>query len=230
MDHRTGKRTSLLIMAFGVLAALPASAAPVGTFNIDGCSGSGVTVTALSINFESVCIQTGAGTFVTTADGNITPGLSGTIANLGNPFPAGFAFFSVNPGGGSVTFSPVTLGPGSANTNCAAPPCSIVAGSPFVLNGIVSTTVFLAVEGTVTDSSGSTTFVGQFSANFAGKSPLQLQQEFLMNGALSATTFAGSFVSQETPVIPEPSTLALAGLGAAFLGISQAMRRWKEKA
>lgn len=230
MDHRTGKRTSLLIMAFGVLAALPASAAPIGTLNFDSCIGGGVTVTALSIDFATGCVQTGAGTSLVTSLGNINPGLSGPITNVANPLPPGFVFFSFNPGGGFVTFEPTSLGPGVANTNCGAPPCSIVAGSPFVLVGGVSTTVFLPVAGIVTDSSGSSNFVGQLSANFAGMTPSQLQAAFLANGELTATTFAGSFVSQETPVIPEPSTLALAGLGAAFLGISRAMRQWKEKA
>lgn len=222
MNFRIAKRTTLLCAVLGVFYTFPVGATPIGTLNINSCLGGGVTVTATAIDFTNTCIQAGADTNFQTAEGTILPGPFGTIADLMDPFPPGFNFFSFNPGGGDVIFSPTSLGPGSANTVCSISPCSVVAGSPFILFGDVSTTVILPIVGTVTDSMGTSNFVGQFSANFAGKTPLDLQQEFAQFGQLSSTTFAGSFVAVP---IPEPGTVGMAVVGMVLLAFGRSGRK-----
>lgn len=219
MNIRSVKRTALLFLAAGVFCALPVSATPIGILNLDSCS-SGVSVKATEISFITPCVEAGGGTTLVSSFGPIVAGDQGTINNLSDPFPPGFTFFSFN--GGGLLFSPLSLGPGSGNDDCSISPCSIFPGSPFVVVGNGSTTVILAVHGLVFDATGISTFVGQFSANFAGVTPEQLQAEFLANGELSATTFSGSFVA--TP-IPEPQTLAMAGLGLALLAIYRISRK-----
>ncbi|MEO8100716.1 MAG: hypothetical protein ABI811_23665 [Acidobacteriota bacterium] len=207
----------------GVLLAIPASAAPLGTLNVDGCAGEGVTVYAALIDFgPTSCVQAGAGSNLTSAYGTITPGVTGTIVDLAGALPQTLMFFDP-PGGtaGILVFILTLAGPGSGNLDCSAPPCSVFAGSPIILNGALSTTAILPVSGTVDDGTGAVAFIGQFSSNFPGMSPSQVKAAFVAAGSLTST-YSGSIVIQ---AVPEPRTLATFGVGLLMLGLAGALRR-----
>jgi hypothetical protein len=222
---------SFLIVNLGILTT-QAFANPVGILNLANCSGQGVTVTSTTVVFAGNCIQTGAGTSVTTSFGLLLPGVTGTIANLpvtppSNPFmtfPVGvntLSFFLAGVGPGVIN----TICPGSLNPN--DPACSVFAGSPFILTpGAGGTTVRFDAHGVVSDASGPSNWNGSFSANFANQTPLDVRNAFVSSGSLSATTFAGSFALTATP-IPEPLTLSMLSLG--LLGIGVAIRRKARK-
>jgi hypothetical protein len=175
------------------------------------------------VDFTDPCIQAGAGTNVTSTFGNITQGQTGLISDLVGALPQIFMTFDP-PGGttGNLVFTLTAVGPGSSNTNCAAPPCSIIAGSPFIIDGSVSSTVQLPVAGTSVDAGGTTNWVGRFSANFPGLSPLQLQQQFQSSGQLSATTYSGSIV---LTAVPEPGSWVSLLSGLILIGTALQIRR-----
>jgi hypothetical protein len=121
-------------------------------------------------------------------------------------------------------FDLTSIGPGPANTACpdtfndADPICSIVAGSPFTVRpGTTGATVELAARGIARDGGPIlSTWLGKFSANFAGQTPADLQQQFASVGFITST-HSGDFT---VSFIPEPSTwtLMLVGGGLVLLG------------
>lgn len=171
------------------------------------------------------------------------------IAN-GNPITLGAGLGPNNPfisfvGNGtthaSVLYTVSTLGPGSANTNCAAAvnigdSCSVFAGSPIILTKTSSgTTVTLPGSGTVTDGAGLSNWVGQFQVPIAGMSPAQIQTFYCPSGTCTPADFgsgralsssqSGDFVST---VVPEPGTISMALIGGGLIAF--AMRRRKSRA
>ncbi|MEO5922592.1 MAG: PEP-CTERM sorting domain-containing protein [Bryobacteraceae bacterium] len=225
--------SGVLPLAAAVLMAGSAQGAPIGILSVDSCAGT-VRVDATSIDFTPQCVQAGSPTTITSTFGNIITGDQGTINDLVGPLPLGGVPFMIfdpgAPGGGLLTFILTSVGPGSANTNCAtATPsngCSVIAGSPFILTGnAASTTARLEIAGTVSDSSGLSTFVGSFSAPFAGQSPAQVAAMFASAGSITST-FSGQLI---LTAVPEPGGLALMGLGLLGVGLVS-RRRFKASA
>ena len=135
------------------------------------------------------------------------------------------------PGGdtGILNFILTSLGPGNTNTDCSTSPCSVFLGSPVTLTGDASgTTAILPAFGTVTDASGTSNWVGRFSANFGGQSPLAVQNQFNTDKSIQ-TGFSGSFALTVIPNVPEPGTFAMLGSGLAFVGLGMLRRRRNQK-
>lgn len=161
-------------------------------------------------------------------------------AGLGpnNPF---ISFVGNGTTHATVLYTVSTLGPGSANTNCAGAvnvgdSCSVFSGSPIILTKTSSgTTVSLPGAGTVSDGHGLSNWVGQFQVPIAGMSPAQIQTFYCPSGTCTAADFAanralsssqsGDFVST---VVPEPGTISMALIGGGLIAF--AMRRRKSRA
>lgn len=220
----------------GVLALASVSivsATPLGSLTLNGCAGNQVRVSLTAVDWEPVgggtgCFVTGSGTNITYNGGSVLSGIEGLIVDLpAGPFPVvDFLTFSGNP---LLHFDLSSLGPGSANTACAGLPelgtCSALAGSPFVLQRQGgSTVVSLSVTGVARDGTApNSTWLGTFSATFAGQLPDAIQTTILGGGTITST-YAGSFVLTVGDV-PEPSTMALLGFGLAAAGLVRSRSR-----
>ncbi|MDE3168100.1 MAG: PEP-CTERM sorting domain-containing protein, partial [Acidobacteriota bacterium] len=215
-----------------------ASANPIGTMNLANCGGGGVTVTATQIIWspagtapDTGCIITGLGTNITWAGPTIGAGVTGNIMDLtAGILPVDhFIDLPAPPTSPSLDFVLTGIGPGSSNTNCAAATapgstCSVFAGSPFILtfDGVGTTTVGLSTRGTVTDSIGTTNWLGGFSTQF-NLTPAQIQGLFATAGQISST-YSAQFT---LTAVPEPVTTGLIGSGLIALAF---IRRRKNRA
>jgi len=232
----------VLLVALAFLCTPGATAAPVGTLDVASCVGGGVTISAVTIDFTpppgggAGCIQTGSTTAVTYtgAPGALGPGVPGTIQDLvlGGGVVLDFMIFTGHP---NLQFDLSGLGPGVANTACAAtftnpalPACSVAAGNPFLLapNGN-GTTITLPANGIARDASGIiSTWAGAYTTQFAGLTPQQIQNVILSGGSVSNVYF-GTFAVTTTNV-PEPTSMRL--LGGGLIGLGLAVRRRQKKA
>jgi hypothetical protein len=212
-----------------------ASGAVMGHLDLANCAGGGVTVNATTIDWTlpvgggNGCIQTGAGTNVTYSGGGpLLPGVTGTILDLtfGGGTVLDFMTFAGNP---NLHFDLTALGPGVSNTTCAGvlnpnlPSCSAVAGSPFILTPTATgTAITLSAIGIGRDASGpNSNFLGAFTTQIAGVTPLSIQTTIGGGGSISSTQ-SGDFT---ITVIPEPSTITMAGLGGLFVALFASRRK-----
>ena len=138
----------------------------------------------------------------------------------------------------TILYTIMQLGPGSANTNCAAAvnvgdSCSVFAGSPIILTKTTSgTSASLPGAGTVTDGAGLSTWVGQFQVPIAGMSPAQIQTFFCPSGTCTGSDFearralsssqSGDFLAT---VVPEPGTISMALIGGGLIAFAIRKRR-----
>jgi hypothetical protein len=110
----------------------------------------------------------------------------------------------------ALLYTVLSLGPGSANTNCLnltiGNSCSLFAGSPIMLtDNATGTTVTLAASGTATDGAGVSTWQGLFQVPITGMFPSQIQQFFCPNGTCDfasgmslSSSQSGDFVAAVT--------------------------------
>jgi hypothetical protein len=139
------------------------------------------------------CLDSGA---FTPAEGievaNNVPIVAGAGLAPNNPF---LQFAGNGVTHAAILYTATAVGPGSANTNCAAvvnvgDSCSLFAGSPIILTKSgTGTTITFSVVGTVTDGAGSSTWVGQFTGMVANQSPSQIQSFFCPSGTCQAADF-----------------------------------------
>jgi hypothetical protein len=224
----------LLSIAVGV--CIPAaSATPMGLLATANCPGGGVTVTATTIDWSPAgaggCTVTGDPTNVShtgTGGPALLPGVTGTITDLTlgvTMLPV--ANFMTFPG---LSFTLSAIGPGPGTTNCAGlsnfQSCAVYAGSPFGLTMLpTGTEVSLPVSGTVTDSTGTSTWTGAFTQPISNMTPAQVQTAICPGGALpcagggsTTTTYAGHFtVTAGQTIVPEPATLTSILLGGLLV-------------
>jgi hypothetical protein len=225
----------LLAVAVGVFTPA-ASATPMGILATANCPGGGVTVSASMIDWSPAgaggCTVTGDPTNVThtgTGGPALLPNVQGTIQDLTfgvTMLPV--ANFMTFPG---LSFTLTTIGPGPMNTTCAGltafQSCAAFAGSPFGLQLLPdnTTSVVLPVTGTVTDSTGTSTWVGAFTQPVSDMTPAQLQSLICpggvspcTGGGSKTTTYAGHFtITAGQTMVPEPATLSSILLGGLLV-------------
>lgn len=252
--------TLVLIVAAVAILVQPVSASPIGLLRLDSGSG-GVNVTLTTIDwFPPVGPPNGSfvvssGTTLTSAVGNPAVGSTGSMLdlNIANPLPVtGFITFPALPG---LAFDLASIGPGSANTNCASvtsigQSCSPFLGSPFILTLTpTGTGVLLGVGGTAHDGTPpNSTWLGTLSTQITVLStvpagtivtPLDIQNFFgctaasvgpggcTNQNALITSSYSGELNATVT-AIPEPTTFLL--LGGGFVGLAAILARRRKRA
>jgi len=226
----------LFLAALSVSAAI---AAPIsGTFQMNGI----VTATPTTFTWEGVggspadvfALSLGTGNFAT-EDG------TDTIHNLNNATepvnvqfaPQDFIDFTVAPGLPMLLVNFIPMGNGGS-AGCAAPPAGTTPPqtcTPVIPGGSPVTFQNNSVNGTVTGSSATWTLSGVtsdglsvwngiFTSQFVGQSFQDVLTTFATVGSVTASYSANVTVA----VVPEPTTLVIAGVGI-FLTILRYRRR-----
>jgi hypothetical protein len=252
------------VLAGGLFLVSNASASIMGTLNT-GSSGT-VTVNLTSVLFNPDSAAVGGGnsdvasstalSFVGCASGVLgSPGClslqEGITVN--SPVSAAsigennFLTFAAHP---LLDYSLLSIGPGSANTNCAAAnsngaSCSVFAGSPIILtfeNG--GTSVSLSVSGKASDAgigglAAGSNFVGSFTDPLNGTivtslgttiaaTPQAIQQFFCPAGVCAndgrsiTGSQSGNFFAS---AVPEPSPVFLSSIGILMLLVGIGFRK-----
>jgi PEP-CTERM motif-containing protein len=213
-----------------------AAASVTGSLLLDGGS---VTVSATSLNWNGPATVNPFTTLTYDSGTALATGPTSTV-DLENLPPSSlplsdFMTFTLAP---TLIFDLTTIGPGSSNTNCAAPPCSAFPGSPIILSqGSEGTVVDLGLSGIATDgTSPESTWIGEFSetiTSLPGDSgvitPLEVQDyfggPFTPNSVTITSTYSGTFVATLESTVPEPSTLTMALMGAGLMLIAVNRRK-----
>ena len=199
-----------------------ALASPVGVLNLANCSGGGAIVDLFTITWMPTgtvpgtgCIDTGLGTSVVYSGGTLGAGVAGNIKNQPSAPDHFMDFPAVSP---VLDFLLLGFGPGDANTVCTGlaigASCSVAAGSPFVLTNLGGgqSSVELEAHGTVSDTAGSSNWVGAFTTQL-NLTPDTIQSVILGGGSISST-----YSAQVVATAPEPLSMFLIGGGLIALG------------
>lgn len=235
-------RLPVLLLSSAALFASWSEAAVVGNLATGICTGGGgVTVSATTIDWLPTvsgadgCILTGTTTSVSHAGGLLGPSTQGRILDLTTAMSFPILDFMTFTGHPLLHFDLTSIGPGPGNTACpdtfndSDPICAVFAGSPFTIRpGSTGATVELAARGLARDGGPIVSnWIGKFSANFAGQTPADLQQQFFAVGSITST-HSGDFTMT---FIPEPSTwtLLIAGGGLILLARLQLTRRERRR-
>ena len=231
------KKALLTAMAVASLAILPATAQAVpiaGDLNLSGR----VTVDATTIDWlelggfltdNEFIVLDGTGYFNSL---DVTPGdaldLNSAIHPVGTPFSLpNFLKFDADPG---LSFELQFI------AECDPATC-LFPGTPFnayqqTVDGIVRTTVELAMRGQVTDSDNpgeSAAWIGTWSNAFIGVTIADLQAASGPNGPgeITAPYAADITVTTNVTEVPEPATLLTFGAGTALLAAHRRRRAKK---
>ena len=237
MKHKWRSWAGFCVTVLALLVASPVSAAVIGQLSVSSVGGGGVTVSAALIDWFPAInnITTGGDTNVSYTTGVLGPSTLGTALDIPAfvTFPlVDFMTFSGHP---NLHFDLSQLGPGSANSNCAAlndfsqvgQSCSPLVdpdgvgpqpafASPFILTvNPTGTGVLLAARGNARDLSATVSlWSGAFTTQIAGQTPAQIAATIQGGGAITSTQ-SGEFT---VSFIPEPATMALMGSGLLLLG------------
>jgi hypothetical protein len=220
-------RLTLALAGFGILALSPlASASVLGQLDLSSGANT-VTVTADSVTWNGPFTVTSNTTL--TYDGG-TPVTTGTQGQLANLPPASQPNFVTFPSIPSLSFSLLTVDPGSSNLDCATlalfESCSVEAGSHIVLTLTpTGTTVSLSASGTATDGTlPISDWEGVFSQPIVGFTPAEIQAAI---GKLGSVTqpYSANFVVTLESTVPEPSTASMLAFASGCLGFALVRRQ-----
>lgn len=180
--------------------------------------------------------QVASGTNLTFSGGPLAIDDAVNMSNLSFPPSFPITNWMTFPGFANLKYTVTSEGPGSSNTDCAglsvSQTCSPFAGDPVVLELEAGNTTeaSLALGGTVTDGTGTVSWVGGISSfltnllpNGAAPTPGNIQAYFAANpnGSLTLEN-GGSFTSTS---VPEPGTIVMMIIGSSLIGIAALLRR-----
>jgi hypothetical protein len=210
----------------------PGVGCTTATSILHGANCNSDVTTNTNLAFTGGPLATGEGIYINNAD--LAAGASATDMQS----------FLTFAGHSSLVFSESLIGPGSANTNCAAAnsnglSCSVFAGSPIVLtylNGVTIASISVTGKASDTGTAGLATgssYIGGFSEtlttlpNLTAPTPADVQAYFCPGGVCDATktittSQSGTFTASN---VPEPSPVFLSSIGILMLLVGIGFRK-----